>query len=221
MFANVKAGGAKKAKKEFMRGDVCAVARLERRDSRADKSAMKLKRKLDGKKRNQRLTRNATWGRRAGGVLEFSNSTTPIADARTETSRAKLLSCRDSLGKRAFFVGDVLSGFEDVAALLVAPRSAEATPELIGREIAGEGGLQSGHNVHLIQTESKMYLGGREGSLLVLSKIHFPDGQSIFYVALGNAATPTSPPRSLGLDMDTHTRIVRGAATMLGVKLEV
>jgi hypothetical protein len=205
-----------------MRGDIDAVRRLERRDDRANKAGLLLKGKLDRKKRNRRAARHAARGRQVQVCsLGFSASTTLIAHLSTKTSREKLLACRDSRNKRMFFVSELLSGFEETAALIVAPRSAEATSDLIGREIAeGASAWQSGHKVALLQTDESMCMGGCEGSLLLLSKIRFPDGQAIFYFAPSHADTPVSPPRLLGLDLETHARIVREAARMTGVELD-
>tara|TARA_B100001109_G_scaffold216554_1_gene185975 strand:+ start:6165 stop:6785 length:621 start_codon:yes stop_codon:yes gene_type:complete len=206
-----------------MRGDVDAVRRLERRDKRADKAGRKLKLKLDKKSRNQRVGLRATRGRPVQVCsLGFAASTTLIAHLSTKASRTRLLACRDSRGKRVFFVSELLAGFEETAALIVAPRSEEASPERIGREIAeGESGWQSRHRVALIQTDESLSMGGCEGSLILLSKIGFADGQAILYVAPGPGDTPTFPPRLLGLDSAIHARITREAAKMLGVELDL
>ena len=205
-----------------MRGDVTAVRRLERRDDRASRAGLLLKGKLDRKKRNLRAARHATRGRPVQVCpLGFSPSTTILAHEKTRASREKLLACRDSRGKRMFFLSELLSGFEDVAALIVAPRSVEATPQRIGLEIAEDGGgWRSGHQVGLIETYAPLSKAGSERRLLLLSKIRYPDGQALFYVAPGPKDAPTSPPRLLGLDTETHGRIVREAARMLGVDLD-
>tara|TARA_Y100000389_G_scaffold202303_1_gene247224 strand:+ start:7238 stop:7858 length:621 start_codon:yes stop_codon:yes gene_type:complete len=206
-----------------MRGDIDAVSRLERRDDRANKAGLLLKLKLDKKKRNRRTARHASRGRQVWVCpLGFSTSTNLLAHMSTESSREKLLASKDSRGKRMFFVSELLSGFEEIAALIVAPRSAEATPERIGREIAEcESIWQSGNHVALIQTDESLSIGGCEGRLLVLSKIRLNDGQAVFYVCPSSVNTPVCPPRLLGLDPDTHGRIVREAAKMTGVELDL
>ena len=204
-----------------MRGDVRALSRLESQDARADISARLLKRKLDRKARNKRAALRVVQGRPARICpLAFSASTNIIAHMSTKESRKKLLECRDSKGSRIFYIAELLSGIENVSALIVAPRTAEATPERIGREIAkGGSAWQSSFRVALIHTESPIRVGGFEERLLLLTKIRLQDGQTLFYVFPSPESTLVSPPRLLGLDAETHGQIVRKVARMLGVDL--
>ena len=206
----------------MVRGDVGAISRIERRDRKANKASLRLKKKLDRTKRNQscHCVVDVTPAPETSGG--YASSCPLLAHGRIPECRKKLMRLKDDQAMRMFSVSDIVHSFEDVVALIATPASEQTCIrflcEAMAGEAGGEGYTHHGGSVLLFSADEPLRTGPHTGPHVVVQKLQTENGMFVFYAAASSDNT-FSPPRALGLDSNTYHRIQSEAARMMGVRI--
>ena len=212
----------------MVQGDIHVLTRIAKADRRASKAACKLKRKLDRSKRNRKHRDEIVQGKPAPVLpIGFASSSHIIAHGQLPRVRDRLLNATGEDTRRLFYVSDIVSGFEDVVALIVSCRSKRAHVGALCDTISGVNSSThqvSESGVLLFTTDHDIAMGDRKGRNVVVYKVHASNGMFVFYATvLDETVAPhaprTSPPWGLGLDKPTFRRIQSEVAKMTSVDL--
>ena len=205
-----------------MRGDVHVVERLEREDRRKNRAARKLIKKLYGRGRSEHaVVRSPQFSSSA-----FASDTTLICHQDTIQAQRRLFKARDADDKRAFFVGEVSREFDEPTCLVVAPRTAHATPQLAGCVVTKDTGARSKTSsvtVCVLEQSGRvgLSLANKTGDAVNVRKLHIQNGLTVFYAdVMAHNAVTLSPPYTLGLDRKTFTDIQRLIARLAGFEFK-
>lgn len=206
----------------MVRGDVGAISRIERRDKKANKASMRLKKKLDHTKRNQACPRVVDVSVAPEISIGYASSCSPLAHGNIPEFRKKLARLKDDQKVRMFSVSDIVRNFEDVVALIVTPASEQTRIRFLcdampGKE-GGKGYTHHGGSVLLFSADEPLRIGPHTGPHVVVQKLQIENDMFVFYAAATSDAT-FSPPRALGLDFNTYRRIQSEVARMIGVRI--
>ena len=204
-----------------MKGDTTVVERLERESRRSDRASRLIRKKLDKSKRNQKKQRTVPWAILPCWTGNFfaDSSSFPRLSA-TITSRRRLLRIKDGRA-HAFYVGELVSGFEEVAALIVACANQKSDSQRIADTCLKEAGTKcvvSEALVHLFECDIDVDIGGNLYKHACIQKLHLQDGQTLFWV-VGSNTIPEGCPWELGLDSYCYKRFQIEAARLLSVRL--
>lgn len=183
-------------KTKTMKGDVCAVQRLQKSDRKADRAGLKLKRKLDKTKRNKRLYSKCKTAF-AFELTRCADDTMLLANEVVQTQRNKILKLKDSNGSRCFYIGEIFS-FDGSSALVVSPRR---RCELKGFE------QRDDKKLHLFRLEND--------ESILCQKRYDEDNNFVFYVSTMPRETAVSCPFALSLD--NFNRLQSTVSLMLGL----
>lgn len=204
-----------------MRGDTAALARLERESRRSDRSSRLIKKRLDKSKINQKRQGSVPLAAIPFFKSDcFSDSSSFSLTAATITSRRRLLRIQDG-GKHAFYVGEIVSLFEEVAALIVACAHAKSDAQRISDTCMKEAGTRcvaSDATVHLFGCDVDVNIGGEMYKHVCIKKLHLQDGQTLFWI-VGKNEPPLNCPWELGLDGHCYRNIQSQAARLLSVRM--
>lgn len=203
-------------------GDVGVLKRIEEQDRRAAKASRLLIKKLSRKKRNRRLTH----GMVQAPVLPsmpFASATNFVANENMVVAQRRLVRARDEGGKRAFYVDEIASEDDDPTALLVIPKSAGASVQLLCERVLKrkpDDIKRSTRCVCVVQScgTDTLKIHGKTTTRALLQKIHIENGLSVFYV-IPCENTRDSPPRCLGLDQKTYGSIQQKLVKLMGLQL--
>ena len=206
---------------EEMKGDTTVVERLERESFRSDRASRLIRKKLDKSKRNQKKQRTVPSAILPSWTSNFfaESSSFPRLSA-TITSRRRLLRIKDGT-KHAFYVGELVSGFEEVAALVVACANEKSDSQRVADTCLKEGGTKcvvSDALVHLFECDIDVNIGGKPYKHACIQKLHLQDGQTLFWV-VGSNSLPSSCAWELGLDSYCYKKFQAEAAKLLSVRL--
>lgn len=204
-----------------MRGDTAVLKRLERESLRFDRASLLIKKKLDKSKKNKQKQRTVPTAALPSWKSNFfaDSSSFPHLSA-TITSRRRLLRIKDA-SKHAFYVGELISGFEEVAAIVVACANEKSDSQRIADTCLKEGGTKcvvSDAIVHLFECDIGVDIGGSTYKHACIQKLHLQDGQTLFWV-VGSNTLPRSCPWELGLDSYCYRAFQTTAARLLSVRI--
>ena len=204
------------------RGDVRALDRLANSDRRADRATRRLGAALSKSRRNKRRTYATVHGPRHH-ALSFSTNSHIMVRGCLQTARRRLLRKREG-ERRAFAVGDVVRGFEEVVALVVLPKRAGATPECLAALVTATATATA----HLSERRVLLFsasvdappivTGPTEGRSVFVRKAVVPNGGTFYHLS----AEPEGPsvlPYGLQMDKCTYLRVQGVAAELLGAHL--
>jgi hypothetical protein len=205
------------------KGDVHVLDRLEKEDRRKEKAARKLIKKLS---------------RRRGGAshavvkspqfhsMSFASATSLICHDETIQAQRRLFKARDAEDKRAFFVGEISRAFDEPTCLVLAPRTTDASPDLVGRAATKDTNAQSKPSTAAVcvleqHGDQPLKVGGKTGAAVYVRKLHLHNGLTVFYADLLPEGQPAlSPPYALGLDRKTLADLQNLLARLLGFELK-
>lgn len=206
---------------EEMKGDTNVVERLERESFRSDRASRLIRKKLDKSKRNQKKQRTVPVAILPSWSSNFfaDSSSFPSLSA-TITSRRRLLRVKDGI-QQAFYVGELVSGFEEVAALVVVCATEKSDSQRIADTCLKEDGTKfvvSDAVVHLFECDIDVEICGETYKHVCIQKLHLQDGQTLFWV-VGRKDVPRSCPWELGLDSYCYKKFQAEAAKLLAVRI--
>jgi len=205
------------------KGDVHVLERLEKEDRRKEKAARKLIKKLS---RRRAGDSHAVVKSPQFHSMSFASATTLICHDDTIEAQRRLFKARDTEDRRAFFVGEISRAFDEPTCLVLAPRTPDATPELVGRAVTKDTNSRykaSTAAVYVLQQHGKepLTLGGKTGDSVCVRKLHLHNGLTVFYADLVSEGSPApSPPYALGLDRKTLKDIQSLLARLMGFQLQ-
>lgn len=153
--------------------------------------------------------------------LFFARDTALVAGhPNTETARRRLLGVRLD-GHRAFGVGDLVEGLEDVVALVVAPVVDGADLDGAARAANGEHARKPCYRASEAQVLLLELPGaGTLCGAVCVRKVHLASGLTFFYAsAVEGERARASPAWALGLDERLYRRLQAEVARVLGYAL--
>jgi len=129
----------------------------------------------------------------------------------------RLLSKRGEFrDQRIFLVGELVSGFESVSALIVAPASASASyEELIA--VLGDCRVDD-KQLEILAGDDELTLAGRRGASLAIRRLRVGE-QRVYILDVSEAGARSSTPRELGLSRGEYGRLCRVCARLAGARL--
>lgn len=211
-----------------MRGDVGVLKRLDRKQRRADRSSVRLARKLARTMRNKRRALFPTVHVPSATSAVFAS----VCDCgKSAAIKAVLRRCMraKSDGVRCFVGSMWMDGLEQAGGVLVMPKVAEASPTALFR-IASKGSLDATGDVSSRLSQSRVLLctaaassvpidtGGSKGRALFVRRLDMPNGCAAFYATAEDEEQSGASPRALGLDMPTYLKLQETAVRLLGAQ---
>lgn len=199
--------------------------RIEKRDRRRERASSKISKALEKKKR---APVRGTQSVRECSLppMAFSPQSDIISHQNTAASMRRIY--RKKVGKKhVFYVGEILQGFEEVAALIVAPAEQTASPGVLAETMSS---FSRDRSIKFTVSEARVPLlesagptpietGLHRGSRVYVRKIHFEDGQFVFYLTAEDAVDGAAP-WALGIDAAIYKRLQTTACSMFGLRIE-
>ena len=210
----------------IMKGDTQVLQRLEKQDRKAARASRLLIRKLS-RKRKKKACHSITLRRTSHG-LSFASGANFAKHAEMAVALRRLVKARDEEGYRAFFVEELGNDADEPVTLIVSPKSAAASADLVAQRVT-----KVPHSVSKLSSSKVCLLESADDAqascgdklsfkAVFLQKLHIHNGITVFYATTSNnpvCAAMGSPPWSLGLDRHTYHVIQDKLARMLGAQL--
>lgn len=206
-----------------MKGDTQVLQRLEKQDRKAERASRLLIKKLSRKRRNkacQSITLH-----RPPHCLSFASGANFTKHAEMAVALRRLVKARDAEGRRAFFVEELGNDSDEPVTLIVLPKSAAASADLVAQRVtklAHSVSKLSSSKVCVLEAanDTQASYGDKSFKAVFLQKLHIHNGITVFYATTSDTpANAASPPWSLGLDRHIYHVIQDKLARMLGAKL--
>ncbi len=198
--------------------------RIEKRDRQEGRARRKISKALQKK---QKPSRGIQAVRKCSlSSIAFAPKADIIGHKNTAASMRRINRKREG-GKRVFYVGEVLQGFEEIAALIVAPADKSASAALLAQTITSHKSelsikfTVSQARVLLVESTGSTAIetGSQHGDRVYARKIHFEDGQFVFYLT-AEGSGEHAPPWALGIDCAIYQRLQNAACSMFGLSTE-
>eukprot|EP00966_Prymnesium_polylepis_P332546 7388036-Prymnesium_polylepis.2 len=207
-----------------MKGDTRVLDRIEKRARQQERASSKISKALEKKKR---VPVRGTQSVRECSLppMAFSPQSDIISHKNTAASIRRIY--RKRVGKKhVFYVSEILQGFEEVAALIVAPAEQTASPAVLAETMSSSS---RDHSIKFTVSEARVPLlesvgptpietGIHRGNRVYARKIHFEDGQFVFYLTAEDAIDG-APPWALGMDATIYKRLQKTACSMFGLRI--
>jgi hypothetical protein len=123
-------------------------------------------------------------------------------------------------------VGEISRAFDEPTCLVLAPRTPDASPDLVGRVATKDTNAQSKPSTAAVcvleqHGNQPLTVGGKAGKAVYIRKLHLHNGLTVFYADVLPEGQPAlSPPYALGLDRKTLSDLQNLLARLLGFELK-
>lgn len=215
-----------------------ALQRMRRQDRNADKSSRRLIAKLARTKRNMQRGPYASVHACPWEGVDYSTWHSCVVYPNAEVALRRATLAREADG-RAYLVGPVVDGLDDVVAILAIPKSPSATPETLARAVLKIPAPSPAPNApresfgrlsrrrmplfSVVEGGAPLNTGPSSGSHLFVRRLYIGDGGVPVYYAqtespqAENGAYVT--PREFEIDAWLNKRLLSVAANVMGVEL--
>eukprot|EP00966_Prymnesium_polylepis_P324299 7380364-Prymnesium_polylepis.1 len=159
--------------------------------------------------------------------MAFALESNIIRHGNTSASMRRVY--RELVGKkRVFRLSEIVQGLETVMALIIAPAHPQASPQRLAETVSNRNVDEimtfsiSEACVPLLQCEDGcvVHTGSQSGPVVCVRKVHFSDGQFVFYLTAESYNVGHSPPWALGIDEAIYSRLKREACAMLRLQIQ-
>lgn len=209
-----------------MKGDVRVLRRIEKHGRRMDRASSRIanamKKKARGPSKKMQWVENC-----ALPPMPFSKRVDIIVHESTAASKRRIFRKRIEK-KHAFYLGEVVRKMESVLALVVAPAHEGASPRILAKTITSK--QEWGDMMAFSVSEACVPIlkargfetidtGVHRGTHVCARKVHFEDGQFVFYLTIEDPEC-SSAPWALGIDSAIYKRLQTTACSMFGLCLQ-